>query len=66
MCPSTGAESTLKSAQNDGNWATAFFVVGGALAAGGVLVWVLAPGGPVEVAPSAGAHAAGVLLRGAW
>jgi hypothetical protein len=64
-CPSPEAVTKLQGAQTDGNLSTVFFVVGGVLAASGVTLWALAPRS-VQVAPSVGNSAAGIVLRGAW
>jgi hypothetical protein len=66
VCPTTTALNTLSSAQSAGNVSTGFFVVGAVLAAGGIMMWALAPSSPVQVAPSVGTNTAGMLLRGMW
>lgn len=66
VCPNTTAESTLSGAQSDGNIATGFFVAGALLAAGGIVMWAVAPGAPVQVAPSVGTNTGGILVRGVW
>jgi hypothetical protein len=66
QCPTQAGVSTLSTAQSDGNLSTVFFIAGGVLAAGGLLVWALAPSSRVQVAPTVGTNAAGLLLRGAW
>jgi hypothetical protein len=65
-CPTKTALNTLSSAESDGNVATGFFIAGGVLTAGGIMIWALAPSGPVQVAPSVGVNTAGLLLRGVW
>jgi hypothetical protein len=65
-CLTPTALSTLSSAQSDGNVATGFFIAGGVLTAGGIMMWALAPSAPVQVAPSVGTNTAGLLLRGVW
>jgi hypothetical protein len=66
VCPTPTALNTLNTAKGDGNVSTGLFVAGGVLAAGGILIWALAPSSPVQVAPSVGMNTASVLLRGAW
>jgi len=51
-----------------GNASTVAFVLGGLLAAGGGVLWFLAPRGPasVAVAPAVGSSSAGATLAGTW
>lgn len=65
VCPTESAASALRDAKDAANVSTAFFVVGGVLAAGGLSLWLLAPGS-VQAAATAGPHSAGVALRGAF
>jgi hypothetical protein len=66
VCPNQTDFNTLSSAQSAGNVSTGFFVAGAILAAGGIMMWALAPSGSVQVAPSVGTNTAGMLLRGVW
>ena len=66
VCPTPTAFSTLSTAKSDGNVSTGLFVAGGVMAAGGIMMWALAPSTRVQVAPSVGKNTAGVLLHGAW
>ena len=66
QCTTHSGVSTLSDAQGDGNVSTAFFIAGSLLAAGGVMIFALAPSSPVQVAPSVGTNTAGMLLRGVW
>jgi hypothetical protein len=73
-CPRLGFDARTD-ARNAGNFATVFLVAGGSVAAGGALMWLLAPRGTPEpgpssaslvVVPSAGPGGAGLFLRGGW
>jgi hypothetical protein len=66
VCPNQTALDTLSKAQTDGNLSTTVFGIGGMLVASGIALWVIAPGGGVQVAPSAGTNAGGLLVRGSW
>jgi hypothetical protein len=56
---------TLRSdAVDAGNLSTIGFAAGGALFAGGVLMWLLAPSAHVQAAPAVGSGSTGVVLRG--
>jgi serine/threonine-protein kinase len=65
-CPSAQAASTLRAAKSSADLSTAFFVVGGLLAAGGVTLWVLAPSSPVQASASAGDHLFAIDVKGTW
>lgn len=79
LCPNAGAcktESALSQKQSAERWATAStvgFVAGGALLAGGaVLFFLRSPGstssgvGRLQIAPTAGPHAAAITVSGAF
>jgi hypothetical protein len=66
VCPGQMALDTLHDAHSAGDLSTLFFVVGGLLAAGGVTMWVLAPSGSVQAAPSVGQNMVGMMLKGTW
>jgi hypothetical protein len=65
-----GDASALRDAKSLGNTSTALFVVGGALAAGGITLWLLtsrrgdAPSATARVSPTAGAGFGGLTLTG--
>jgi hypothetical protein len=65
-CPSQDGVNKLNDSLSAGNLSTVFFIAGGVLAAAGVTIFVLAPGAPMQVAPSVGANEAGLALRGTW
>jgi hypothetical protein len=70
-CPGSSYK-TRNDARSAGNLSTAFFVVGGVLAAGGVTLWLVAPrrdaprSARIHAAPSLGPGFAGVGLHGTW
>jgi hypothetical protein len=66
VCPNQTALDTLSKAQTDGNISTTVFGIGGMLVASGIALWVIAPSDGVQVTPSAGTNAAGLLVRGSW
>jgi hypothetical protein len=66
VCPDSSSANTLRDAGSAATASTVFFVAGAVLAAAGVTVWVLNPGGTVKAAPTAGANSAGLVLMGAW
>lgn len=63
-----GAYATREDAKSAASVSTIAFVVGGALAAGGVTLWLLAPrrDAPVQVAPVALAGGGGITVAGGW
>jgi hypothetical protein len=66
ICPNAMDLATLHDALSAANRSTAFFAAGGILAAGGIMMWALAPSAPVQVAPSVGERTASLVLRGTW
>jgi hypothetical protein len=66
QCPNDAAANTWRSAKDAGNLSTIFFVAGGALAAGGLTLFALAPRARVDVAPSVGSGTAAMVLKGTW
>ncbi len=64
-CASAGSVSELTSAQSAGTTSTIFFLAGGALAAAGATIWLLAPSS-VQVSPALGSNGAGLSLRTRW
>jgi len=65
VCPSETAVSVLRNAKSVANLSTAFFIVGGVLAASGISLWLFAPG-TVQAAPAVDHGTAGFVLRGLW
>lgn len=65
QCQSEVAATKLRDAQSAGNAATVFFVVGGVLTAGGIVIWSVSPR-HVTVAPSVGRGSAGLAVGGAF
>jgi hypothetical protein len=63
-CPTTDAENTLRTARDQGNLATVFFIAGGALTAAGILTWALSANTNTQVAAIAGPGGASFVLRG--
>ncbi len=66
QCPNQGDVNTLSDAQSNGNVATGLFIAGSILTAGGIMIFALAPSSAVQVAPSVGTNAAGMLVKGVW
>jgi hypothetical protein len=66
VCADQSSASTLVDAKQSANISTVFFVVGGVLAGGGTLMWLLAPSHKVRVEPTVGLGSLGLSLRGAW
>ena len=66
VCPTDSAASALRDAKSAANVSTAFFVVGAVLAAGGLSLWLFAPGASVQAAATADSHGAAFALRGAF
>jgi hypothetical protein len=66
VCPTSSSADTLSDAKSAANASTAFFIVGGVLAASGVSLWLLAPGSAVQAAATVGDRSAGLVLRGVW
>jgi len=68
-CPPAAAQ-TRRDAISAGNTSTVLFVAGGVLAAGGIVLWLVAPssngGSGVSVAPVALGAGGGVTLAGRW
>jgi hypothetical protein len=67
--PTAPAQGEKNTASSDATISTVAFVVGGALAAGGVVLYLTAPSGSspgtgMELAPSVGAGSGGLLVRG--
>jgi hypothetical protein len=64
------AASIRRDALSAANASTSFFIVGGALAAGGLVLWLVAPSasgdGGMGVAPVALGSGSGLALRGGW
>jgi hypothetical protein len=69
QCDATGI-SLLDQARSAATVSTVGFVAGGALLAGGVVLWLTAPRAPsstgLVIAPGAAPSFAGLALRGAW
>jgi hypothetical protein len=67
---SPAAAQTRRDAITAGNTSTALFVVGGVLAAGGIVLWLVAPssesGSGVSVTPVALGSGGGLVLGGGW
>jgi hypothetical protein len=66
VCPNGAALNTLRDAHSAGDLSTAFFVAGGVLAAGGITMWALGRGTPVQVTPNVGSNVTGMMVRGIW
>jgi hypothetical protein len=69
--PAAPAQGEKNTAASDATVSTVAFVVGGALAAGGVVLYLTAPSGSttgtgLRIAPSAGSGEAGVVLAGGF
>jgi hypothetical protein len=69
--PTAPAQGEKNTASSDATISTVAFVVGGALAAGGVVLYLTAPsrtasGTGLQLAPSIGAGSEGVVLRGGF
>jgi hypothetical protein len=56
--------SLRKTAVLDGNLSTIAFAAGGVVFATGAVLWIMAPSGRVQAAPTVGAGSAGVVVRG--
>jgi hypothetical protein len=67
VCDSTGV-SAVSDARSSATVSTIAFIAGGALLAGGVVVYLVAPrsGRSVGLAPGAGPSATGLTLTGSW
>jgi hypothetical protein len=69
QCDATGI-SLLDQARSAATVSTVGFIAGGALVAGGVVLWLTAPRGAsstgIHLAPDAAPSFAGLTLRGAW
>jgi hypothetical protein len=68
-CVTEGCVSLSKDAVSAANASTVAFLVGGALAAAGALVWFTAPadeGRTVGVVPAAGPQSLGAVVSGTW
>jgi hypothetical protein len=48
----------------DGNLSTIMFAAGGVVFATGAVLWIMAPSGRVQAAPTVGAGSAGLVVRG--
>jgi hypothetical protein len=69
--PTAPAQGEKSTASSDATTSTVAFVVGGALAAGGVVLYLTAPSGSspgtgMQLAPSIGAGSGGLLVRGSF
>jgi hypothetical protein len=69
--PTAPAQSEKNTASSDATISTVAFVVGGALAAGGVVLYLTAPsrtasGTGLQLTPSIGARSEGIVLRGGF
>jgi hypothetical protein len=69
--PTAPAQGEKNTASSDATISTVAFVVGGALAAGGVVLYLTAPSGSspgsgMQLAPSIGAGSGGLLVRGSF
>jgi hypothetical protein len=69
-CPPSAA-ATRNDARTSGNVSTVLFIAGGALTAGGLAIWLLAPkaassSASLAAAPVVGAQGAGLSIRGAF
>jgi hypothetical protein len=66
----SGQPSTLHQAASAGNVATAFFIAGSVLVAGGATLWIVAPrrnrGAALLASPTVASHAGGAALAGTW
>lgn len=67
QCP-PAAGPIRDDARSDANVATGCFIAGGVLAAGGVVLWLVAPRqtDAVQVTPTAGPGTAGLTVAGTW
>lgn len=73
VCPTEASKATFDDAKTVADASTIAFVVGGALVAGGVAMWIFAPPSRPAVArlrvratPSIGARGGGVFVSGSW
>jgi hypothetical protein len=62
-CDAQGV-SLRHAAVNDGNFSTVAFAAGGVVFATGAVLWIMAPSGRVQAAPTVGAGSAGLVVRG--
>jgi len=73
VCPTDATKATLDDAKTSADGSTVAFILGGALAAGGVVMWVFAPPPSpatarvrVRATPSIGARGGGFFVSGSW
>jgi hypothetical protein len=66
LCASPAAKTELEAAQRSGGLSTAFFIAGGALAASGVLVWILSPRSSVGTGVGVGTRGTSLVFAGSW
>jgi hypothetical protein len=65
-CPTQEGVTKWSDAKSAGNLSTIGFVAGGVLLAGGVVLWLTAPGSGEATGPRVGLTPGGVLVKGAW
>jgi hypothetical protein len=66
QCPSPTAADELSDAGRAADFSTAFFVLGGAMALSGGILWFISPGRSIGATPVAQSGGAGLVIAGAW
>jgi hypothetical protein len=60
------SKNELEAAQSAGTLSTVFFIVGGALAVSGILVWILSPRPSGRASVGVGTRGTTLVLGGVW